>query len=543
VLNEGSPALAFLYDEFSSAIDKDTLAECSNALEWMERLENPDAQSIGRQIRTRFRTDPLSIEALHAFSENDFLRDQMAIIDDEIHREERILANATIAPDSTSRLRTLHEILKAAPAVSQDRPDDEEISEDEEPEPVAADMDAAATAKILLRLIRSLALQATSGKPRGSRSILNRVEPWFAQREPNIAQLLALGRKLQLRRRIRILDNAARDLVFGVPAAYVRFRRRMANAGLHFQADAGGANRSSVLSPLEADIVILMMLTNARRAFQRRPDTAWLEPISGRRIMQLFVDEATDFSAIQLACMLSLTHPKLRSWFACGDFRQRITASGISGYSEIEWLRRVTQVPDLEIREIVSEYRQSSRLKALARALSPMAFVDKPGDDLSSGLEDPAPLLAEGVSGSVLAEWLAARIIEVERLVGRLPSIAVFVASEEAIDSIVKLTGPLLAESNLQIVGCRDGRDVGNAQEVRVFDIQHIKGLEFEAVFFIGVDLLAARMPELFQRYIYVGVTRAATFLGITCSQKLPDSLEPVRSFFSGQMWGQAPTE
>ena len=28
--------------------------------------------------------------------------------------------------------------------------------------------------------------------------------------------------------------------------------------------------------------------------------------------------------------------------------------------------------------------------------------------------------------------------------------------------------------------------------DVRVFDIQHIKGLEFEAVFFVGVDRLAA---------------------------------------------------
>jgi UvrD-like helicase C-terminal domain len=48
---------------------------------------------------------------------------------------------------------------------------------------------------------------------------------------------------------------------------------------------------------------------------------------------------------------------------------------------------------------------------------------------------------------------------------------------------------------------------------VRVFDIQHIKGLEFEAVFFVGVDELAARLPDLFDKYLYVGTSARASFL------------------------------
>ena len=40
-----------------------------------------------------------------------------------------------------------------------------------------------------------------------------------------------------------------------------------------------------------------------------------------------------------------------------------------------------------------------------------------------------------------------------------------------------------------------------------MFDIQYIKGLEFEAVFFVGVDQLAANQPELFDKYLYVGTT------------------------------------
>jgi len=62
------------------------------------------------------------------------------------------------------------------------------------------------------------------------------------------------------------------------------------------------------------------------------------------------------------------------------------------------------------------------------------------------------------------------------------------------------------------------GQTVGQDNDVRVFDVQHIKGLEFEAVFFVDVDELAERLPTLFDRYLYVGATRAATYLGLTCA-------------------------
>lgn len=52
---------------------------------------------------------------------------------------------------------------------------------------------------------------------------------------------------------------------------------------------------------------------------------------------------------------------------------------------------------------------------------------------------------------------------------------------------------------------------------VRVFDIQHIKGMEFEAVFFVSIDQLATLHPALFDKYLYVGITRAATYLDVTC--------------------------
>ena len=74
---------------------------------------------------------------------------------------------------------------------------------------------------------------------------------------------------------------------------------------------------------------------------------------------------------------------------------------------------------------------------------------------------------------------------------------------------------------------------MGNENDVRVFDIQHIKGLEFEAVFFVGVDRLAVAQPELFDKYLYVGTTRAATYLGMSCDELLPAALESLRPMFA----------
>ena len=45
---------------------------------------------------------------------------------------------------------------------------------------------------------------------------------------------------------------------------------------------------------------------------------------------------------------------------------------------------------------------------------------------------------------------------------------------------------------------------------IRVFDIKHIKGLEFEAAFFVSLDRLALLYPDLIGNYLYVGATRAA---------------------------------
>lgn len=150
------------------------------------------------------------------------------------------------------------------------------------------------------------------------------------------------------------------------------------------------------------------------------------------------------------------------------------------------------------------------------------------------------PLLSENKSGSDLAEWLTARIIEIEKDVTCLPSISIFVDGDDKIAPLVKVLEPLLSEHNIGVVGCEEGRAVGDNQEVRVFDIRYIKGLEFEAAFFVGIDKMQQRIPDLFQRFLYVGMTRPATYLGLTCEASLPKILSPIKSHLSDKDWAKS---
>ena len=68
-----------------------------------------------------------------------------------------------------------------------------------------------------------------------------------------------------------------------------------------------------------------------------------LQTVQGLYKHQILVDEATDFSPIQLACMAALAHPQLRSFFACGDFNQRLTTWGSRSLDEMRWV-----LPDIE---------------------------------------------------------------------------------------------------------------------------------------------------------------------------------------------------
>lgn len=377
---------------------------------------------------------------------------------------------------------------------------------------------------------RNTALKRSTSKTTRNGKIID----WLGDRTLPTAELATLGATLILQSHARRFVNPVKRYLDGIPRRYRAFRRLRQEEGRWY---AASAFESRDLNPLELDVVLLAMLRSAGELLQRpgvlrdidMPAWQSLKPAVSAFRSQVVVDEAADFSPVQLACMAALAHPRLRSFFACGDFNQRLTTWGARSADEFQWI-----FPDFDIRHINVSYRQSRQLNELARDIIRCTG----GPDQQASLptevnnEGKPPALLEHAATTEVTAWLAGQIRHVEKFLGQLPSTAIFVNSEAEVEPTAQALNDALIEQNIQVVACREGQAVGVESNVRVFDVQHIKGLEFEAVFFVGIDQLAASQPDLFDKFIYVGATRAAQYLGLTCANQLPTALEPLRKHF-----------
>jgi len=84
----------------------------------------------------------------------------------------------------------------------------------------------------------------------------------------------------------------------------------------------------------------------------------------------------------------------------------------------------------------------------------------------------------------------------------------------------------------IQVDGSRDGNNLGNAARVRIFPVECIKGLEFEAVFYVGIDRMAEIHKELIDKFVYVGLSRARSFLGVSYERQFPQRLQCIAPHF-----------
>ena len=358
---------------------------------------------------------------------------------------------------------------------------------------------------------------------------------WLGERSLNPDHRANVGTQLLLLSAARRFVNPVKRYLDGIPRRYRAFRKAQQEAATWYRPEPFP---STDMHPLELDIVILASLRAAGELLRsvtiarRLQDTYWsaLQTVQGLHKNQILVDEATDFSPVQLACMAALANPQMRSFFACGDFNQRLTAWGSQSIDELKWV-----FPEIEVRRVSVSYRQSSQLNELARAI----IQELGGDTQNASLpphvnnEGEMPALLESADSNKTQLWLASQIRYVARYLKQLPSTAIFVNSEAEIQPLADALNSALEDDNIQVVACPKGQVMGNDNDVRVFDIQHIKGLEFEAVFFVGIDALAQQHPDLFAKYLYVGTTRAATYLGITSVARLPEAMEPLRHHFT----------
>ncbi len=326
---------------------------------------------------------------------------------------------------------------------------------------------------------------------------------------------------------------------------YKKYRREQAYQ--HFYSSLLDARRCS---QSELDLILLVTLRNIKKLLKepyiiRNIDEVRFQELKSLQDNlfkgQVMVDEATDFSVLQLACMEAMTNPLLNSFFACGDFNQRLTNQGIKKIDLLKWIS-----PKLETVRINTIYRQSPKLNRFTHTV--LDLMDDKDDKAKSELpkfvdfDGLSPVLGEYLeSVEDTAEWITGRINEIETLINSIndggermfPSIVVLVKDEADVIEMTNALNESLADFSLNASACLQGKSLGEAYDIRVCSIEYIKGLEFEAVFFVGIDKLIETHPNLYQKFLYVGATRAANYLGLTCVNELPENLDDLRGDFA----------
>lgn len=436
-------------------------------------------------------------------------------------------------------LRDLAEFTNTLGSVQDsDGADDADSDGDEEEEDTVARSDIEAAVVTFNRATRSFARAMALKRSIPKTSKNARVIEWLKERDVDFGDVQGIGQKLLTLQSARLLNQPVRRYFNDLPKRYRLFRRQRVSDARWYE----DAIDQREIGPFEIDVIILALLSAAQSAADRGslahlltlPAWAPLRAIADLWRNQVLVDEATDFSPIQLRCMAGLCPPNLKSFFACGDFNQRLTPWGARTASEFSWVSK-----EIELREVTIGYRQSKQLNKFACALIEEKGGNPPDVKLPDHVDNdgvPPLLLENAITQDACALWLADRICEIERSLDQLPSIAIFVNSENDVEPFAHLLRERLEPYHINVTAAVRGEILGQVGDVRVFDIRHIKGLEFEAAFFVGVDDLAAQHADLIDNYLYVGVTRAATYLGLLSFGEAPKLVQSLRDHF-GTNW------
>ena len=538
------------YDEFREFLDGSFAKELKSDAEWLATSAAPDLKAIGELLGEAFKSSRRDFYAFTLRSVGELVPDIREAVASRSETINKILIRArnTITYEDRKFPDLLREEisrqLAAGPQGAEEEDELEAVLEDEDDQTLEPQADRPVSRKQALvrfeRALRTLAKARVARRRVSDKSQDGLLVSWLGpERLPTEEELLELGTLLVEQSRLRKFERLERLFLRGIATKYKRFRTEMAKEQRWYQATP---DKSSDIYWQELDLVVLATLQIANELLANYNDRTGSElpvggPLAKIRFLQraqVLVDEATDFSRVQLASMYELANPTMSSLFLCGDINQRLTSWGLKSNEALDWIG-----PGIQRKSITVSYRQSQRLVDLAKQVATIGGSQVDDIILPDRLdvEGVAPVWkAQLTNNAEKAEWLTQRIHEIDRMVQKATTIAVLVNEEEHVEELALELNDRLEEISLSAVACKDGKVVGNDRDVRVFDIRHIKGLEFEAVFFMDLDQTITQHPELFSKYLYVGATRAASYLGVTFGGDVPPPVASLRRHF-GQDW------
>ena len=362
-------------------------------------------------------------------------------------------------------------------------------------------------------------------------------------------ELYSIGNLALFDKRFRPLLIQADRFVFNrLPRLYKAYRKEQLKADNTrwdqeiLTNEVSGEKRNRPLHPQEQALLLGVINGIARKFYQINPD--YFESLSHkftnayRDVCKpvIGIDEATDYSLVDYFAMSSLRHYQVSSCTLAGDIMQGLTANGIRSWSDLTDDLFFSE--GVEVFNLKTSYRQSPSLLSLAQQLykEQMGFPAPYTSYLEGTKEEvPKPLWFESDDEDEKAEWLINRILEVKSKYGFVPSIAVFVAEPSEAGELADrlLSFDTLQDEGIDVEDCSRGNTISNKDTIRIFPISLVKGMEFEVAFFHNIDHLQFQLVE---RYLYVGLSRAAFFLGVT-SEGESNVLRGVRGLFSMGTW------
>ena len=225
------------------------------------------------------------------------------------------------------------------------------------------------------------------------------------------------------------------------------------------------------------------------------------------------IDEVADFSPIEVYAMTSFRMDNLSAIVLAGDLLQRMTSKGLRSWDDLDPI-----LPNKIIKSLRTSYRQSKKMLKIAQQLYVETMHEKA--PYSAYLDEdrvPEPLGFISEEETEKMDWIVERIEELYKVYGELPSIAIFLNNRNEVSAFANklATYEFFEKERIHVIDGTDGSAFGKTGQVRVFPLEIVKGMEFDAVFFHNID--DSSLPEdLVKSYMYVGVSRASFYLGAT---------------------------
>lgn len=247
------------------------------------------------------------------------------------------------------------------------------------------------------------------------------------------------------------------------------------------------------------------------------------------------IDEATDYSLIEFYGIKSFGHYEVCSYTLSGDVMQLMKDDGITDWNI---LRHPLLFEKLDIHNLLMSYRQSAELLSLADKIYQMERGESsPYQCFLKEDSTPAPLWLESDDIDDKAEWISERVIEINRAYNCVPTIAIFTKDKKRAEELKEALDECdnLGRAGIEVKVCSDNTLEGE-KTLRIFPIDQVKGMEFEAVFFYDIDDIEE--TSLINKYLYVGLSRASMYLAVTSngkSEKISDMLQ--RYFETDTTW------